>query len=260
MKAHIAGVAIIGAGFDDWDSARAVLSGVEPWEERETPIPKPALLSPNERRRTSPVVRLALSAAEAACANAGLPPDVPDCIFTSALGDGKVTHALLNALSRPEKAVSPTHFHNSVHNATAGYWSMGVGNYAASTSLAAGNGSFGAGLLKVLLTVSAETRPVLLVAVEHPMPEPLNVVRPVGPPLAVGLVLVPPTSAGGPTVTLKQGNVPAAATPPRTSALRPLWQTSPPARALPILEGLIEPAEVIVDAGEDFNLQLSVTP
>ena len=54
-------------------------------------------------------------------------PTWPDCaaaemtsVFASANGDGALVHAILETLADPEPQVSPTQFHNSVHNAPAG--------------------------------------------------------------------------------------------------------------------------------------------
>lgn len=259
MKARIAGVSLIGPGLPDWPAARAVLAGTQDWTGGPAPLAVPAVLSPRERRRTSPVVRLALNAGVAACEDAGVAPHSLDCVFASAVGDGSVTDAILSALSGPDKLVSPTRFHNSVHNAAAGYWSQGVGSHAPSTSLAAGDATFGAGLLKALLTTATAGRPVLLVASDHPFPAPLAEARPIAAPFAVGLVLLPDDAAPGPRLSL-DGATGAPVTPPRCTALHDLWRGSPPARALPVLEGLIAPAACVVAAGSDYRLAVTVTP
>ena len=88
------------------------------------------LLAPNERRRAGTVMRLALAVAGEAAGMAGLPAAAMRNVFASANGDGAVIHALLEELARPDPQLSPTQFHNSVHNAPAGYWS--IGNAAAS--------------------------------------------------------------------------------------------------------------------------------
>src|SRR3546814_8269162 len=76
-------------------------------------------------------------------------------------------------LATPERIVSPTDFHNSVHNAAAGYWGIGTGSRAPSTTLAGYDASFALGLLEAGLQVVGDRRAVLLVVFDVPAPEPL---------------------------------------------------------------------------------------
>jgi hypothetical protein len=110
-------------------------------------------------------------------------------VFVSSDGDGDIVHRLCTALAAPGGAVSPTDFHNSVHNAATGYWSIGAHSSAASTALCACDGSFAAGLLEAACLVVTEARPVLLVAVDLPYPPPLAVHRPVRHGFAAALAL-----------------------------------------------------------------------
>lgn len=259
MKARVAGIAVLGAGFGSWAETRAILTGATTWQAQPLVPPKAMVLPPNERRRASPLVRLALSVAQAACDDAGLSGADMDCVFASALGDGQVAHAILTALSSPEKAVSPTQFHNSVHNAMAGYWSIGVGNHAASTSLAAGDYTFGAGLLRAMLTVSQDKRPTILVAVDYPFPEPLNATRPIGAPFGVALVLTPDHDTGMDPCLGVTNSRAQAATPPGPTDLQKLWNDCPPAKILPLLEGFIAPTRIVIEAGAGYFLDVEVS-
>lgn len=259
MKCRVAGVAVMGPGLPDWRTTRAVISGTQPMREAPTSIGVPNVLSPRERRRASPLVRLALNAADAACVDADMAGDVPACIFASALGDGNTAHAILSALCAPEKLVSPTHFHNSVHNASAGYWSLGVGSHAASTSIAAGDGTFGAGFLKAMMMVTLEQSPALLVVTDHPFPAPLDAKRPLTHAFAVALVLVPDDGVAGPIISMSVCD-PAPSTPPRLAALSRIWRGCPAARAMPLLEALVTGGALVVEAGEGCFLSLTVTP
>ena len=45
-------------------------------------------------------------------------------VFTSSSGDGDNVHEICETLAAADRQVSPTRFHNSVHNAPAGYWSI----------------------------------------------------------------------------------------------------------------------------------------
>ena len=85
--------------------------------------------------------------------------------------------------------VSPTRFHNSVHNAPAGYWGVATGAMESSTSLCAYDWSFAAGLIEALAWVAVERQPVVLVAYDTPYPEPLRSVRPIAAVFGVAFVL-----------------------------------------------------------------------
>lgn len=255
--ARIAGIAIAAPGIEDWSEARGVLTGETDWSPGPMTPPPLSLLKPNERRRISPFMRLSLGVAAAAAADAGRDPASLDCVFGSAAGDGSVSHGILHALRMPGKPVSPTHFHNSVHNATAGYWSIGTGNHEASTSISAGDGTVGAALMKALMTVSVSERPVLLTVAEYPLLAPLDASRPIAHPFAVSLVLIPKSDGPGPTVAL-QGMGTGPATPPSRIGLNALWLSSPAARALPLLERLVTPGAVTLEAGDGAFLTVEV--
>src|SRR3546814_14100027 len=76
-------------------------------------------------------------------------------------------------LATPERIVSPTDLHNSVHNAAAGYWGIGTGSRAPSTTLAGYDASFALGLLEAGLQVVGDRRAGLLVVFDVAAREPL---------------------------------------------------------------------------------------
>ena len=95
-------------------------------------------------------------------------------VFTSSGGDGLNCHEICQVLASADRQLSPTRFHNSVHNAAAGYWSIATGATAAANALCAHDASFGAGLLEALCQVAVEERCVLLIAYDASYPEPLR--------------------------------------------------------------------------------------
>jgi len=200
-------------------------------------VPRPAvsLLPPAERRRCAPSVAWALAVAQEAVAQSGLDAGEFAVVFASSDGDGDIVHRLCTALATPAAAVSPTDFHNSVHNAATGYWSIGAHSQAASTAICAYDGSFAAGLLEAACQIAIEGRPVLLVAVDLPYPPPLAVHRPVRHGLAVALALEP-----GPGLEVSLDG--AAATP---HAL-PDFEGNAAAACLPLLTALARPGETTV--------------
>ena len=153
------------------------------------PEPAPALLPANERRRASATARWALTVGSEALAAAGIAPEEIAIVFASCGGDGAITHQICEALAQQPPQMSPTRFHNSVHNAPAGYWSIFARSRAPSTTLCAYDASFAVGLLEAAAQVVAERRPVLLVAYDLPNPEPMRALWPVARPFAAALLL-----------------------------------------------------------------------
>ena len=212
-----------------------MLSGAAAFEPSAVQRPAVSLLPPAERRRCAPSVAWALAVAQEAVASAGLDAGALSVVFVSSDGDGDIVHRLCTALATPAAAVSPTDFHNSVHNAATGYWSIGAHSQAASTALCAYDGSFAAGLLEAACQIAIEKRPVLLMAVDLPYPPPLAPHRPVLHGLAVALVLEPGT---GLEISL-EGSEP---TPPPIGD----FQGNASAACLPLLAALARPGEALV--------------
>jgi hypothetical protein len=125
--------------------------------------PSPELLPAAERRRAPDTVALALEVATRAVAQSGRRPDELLSVFTSAHGDLAITDHVCSTLAATPLLLSPTKFHNSVHNAASGYWGIATGCLRASTAVSAFDCSFAAGLLEALTQCAAEAAPVLLV-------------------------------------------------------------------------------------------------
>src|SRR5436190_16860170 len=101
---------------------------------------------------------------------------------------------MCSTLATAPTLISPTKFHNSVHNAAAGYWTIATGCREASTALTAFDASFGAGLLEAAIQCSADARPVLLVAFDVESTGALASVTASAGMLACALVLAPRAS------------------------------------------------------------------
>lgn len=240
MQARIDGVAIWGPGLEGWSASRPILTGEQPYTARESPPPTAAVLSPTERRRAGIVTRLALAVAREAVEMSALPAAGLRSVFGSASGDGIVIHAILEALANGDP-VSPTQFHNSVHNAPAGYWSIGTGSAQPVTCLGCHDDTFAAALLKAMAEVRIERVPVLLCVYDVPLPAPLDLKYPIAAPFGTGLVLSP-VEAGtdAPLISVAYESSPplAGSEAPRLTALRTLSASIPAGRALRFLESL----------------------
>lgn len=256
----IAGIGLLGPGLPGWGAAAPVLAGRAAYEPAPLTPPAPSMLPATERRRTGASVRLALAVAAEAVQDSGLPPEELDTVFASSNGEGLVITSILEALHAPDGAISPTQFHNSVHNAAAGYWGIAVGSSRPSVSLGGHDGVFATGLLHAAAQVAALGRPVLFVAHDVPMPSPLDALRPTSEMFAVAMVLVPGGGARGRLALSPQKG--AAPPPALTGALAALHDANPVARALPLLAVLAagRGAEAVLPMLDDAALRVTVAP
>ena len=191
LNAWIEGIGLLGPGLNSWPQALAVLRGEAGWANAPAALPAPELLPAAERRRASRIVKATLAAGLQACRQAGRDPASLPGVFASSGGDGHNCHAICELLAGEDRQVSPTRFHNSVHNAAAGYWSIATGATPASQTLSAHDASFAAGLLEAMAQVATGGQPVLLLASDSDHPEPLRACRPVPDASALALVLAP---------------------------------------------------------------------
>ena len=235
---YIEGPAFWSATLPGWEIASAVFRGDGAPADPPAKRPSPQLLAPAERRRAPDTVALALEVAGAAVAASGRnAADLP-CVFVSAHGDLGINDYMCATLAADPLLLSPIKFHNSVHNAAVGYWTIGTGCMAASNSLAAYESSFASGLLEAAAQCAADQRAVLLAGYDMPAVGALASVTTSREMLAVALVISPTRSAR--TVasfewSLAAGALPA--TPVRSDAARAL-RVNAMADALPLYEAL----------------------
>ncbi|MEN8260890.1 MAG: beta-ketoacyl synthase chain length factor, partial [Pseudomonadota bacterium] len=124
-------IAILGAGICSLDPGLPAQYGLDGGSI------DPAALPTHLRRRASQATKMAVTAARRACQNAHAEAKNLPSVFASAGGEIQVTDALCLALPDPNGYISPTQFHNSVHNTTAGYWSILNDCNAPTTAIAA---------------------------------------------------------------------------------------------------------------------------
>lgn len=151
-------------------------------------LPSPQALPANERRRASQVVRLCLACAEQALQSSPFPVDTLRMVFASDEGTGEVSQQLLETLATTRE-VSPLLFHNSVHNAPSGYFSIGYRNRQSATSVSLGRQSFASGLLCAASEARVSGQPVLLLAYDPAMTEPMSSLLPVLAPTASAWII-----------------------------------------------------------------------
>jgi hypothetical protein len=191
LIASIEGIGFWTRGLPSWDAARAYIdSGILP--DQPPARPSPQLLAPNERRRAPESVAVALEVALAACSAAGREPAALPSVFASMHGDLSSTDYMCATLVDDPTSISPTRFHNSVHNAAAGYWTIGAGCVQAATAISSFDATFAQGLIEAMAQLHAGAPAVLLVAYDAPSAGPLAAVSRSSGLLGAALVLARP--------------------------------------------------------------------
>ncbi len=141
---------------------------------------------PTSAAARADTVLVALEAAQAACTDAGRDPSTLPSVFVSTYGDLAITENLCETLTGSPLDLSPTRFHNSVHNAAAGYWTIGTGAMAPATAISAG---FAMGLLEAVAQLATGAAAVLLVGYDGNAPGLMRQVAPTEGLLGGALVL-----------------------------------------------------------------------
>jgi hypothetical protein len=166
----ILGIGAWGQGFCDWHDLTELLDG-KLSEEESAKSPKPEVIPANERRRAPLPVKLAVETSWQATQMAQLDPKDLPCVFVSGLGDTQLTDYMCNVLTGENKALSPTKFHNSVHNAAAGYWTISTGCMQSANSVAGFEESVSLALMEALIQAQSLDVPILLTFYDAPSSE-----------------------------------------------------------------------------------------
>jgi hypothetical protein len=261
LTAYIEGIGLLGPGLTGWLASQTVLSGHEPYQPSKTVLPSPALLPAAERRRSGAIVKLALATGLEAIAAAGLDAAGLPSVFSASGGDGENCHIICEMLASDDRQISPTRFHNSVHNVGAGYWSIATGAMATSSVLSAFDASFGAGLLEALTQVAVDHTRTVLLACDTAYPEPLCRLRPIPDAFGIALVLAPQRGARAlAQITISLTD--ASADQLDDAALEYLRMAIPAARGLPLLRGIAlrQDRHVVLDYLDNARLDVAIAP
>lgn len=261
LTAWIDGIGLIGPGLDNWQAARPILAGAAAYEFRPLVVSAPPSLPPAERRRTGLAIKVALEVAQQAIAGGQLNANTLATVFTSSGADNDNCDAICKTLASDDRSISPTRFHNSVHNAPAGYWGIASGAMTPATVLCAHDASFGAGLLEAMAQVDSERRGTLLITYDMPYPEPLHAKRPLPSAFGIALALMPERSAH----SLARIELELSEAAPDTlndPALEALRISIPAARGLSLLQAMArgEAGRVVLDYLTPLRLDVRVEP
>ncbi len=188
------------------------------------------------RRRTSMTTRMAITAASLACQQAQVDASTLASVFASLGGEIQVTDALCRLLPDENELLSPTQFHNSVHNTTAGYW--GILNHCQkpAIAIAAADDTFAMGLIETWSQMQQSgATDSLLVCYDELWPSYLA--APMGQ-IAFACAFVLSTHSSQAQVSLSLPQVVSK----KSNELKPQWvslaETAPAAAAIPLLNAV----------------------
>ncbi|MEO5622365.1 MAG: beta-ketoacyl synthase chain length factor [Dokdonella sp.] len=188
LLVHVEGLGWWSPGVADWNAAAPLLRDDAAFPFDANARPAASVLPSNERRRAPEAVLIACDVAAQACAMAARDPASLPCVFVSAHGDLPTTDSLCATLAADPLQVSPTKFHNSVHNAPAGYWTVATHCHAASSAVSGWHTSLAAGLFEAAVQAHADATPVLFAAYDIAAIGPF--IGTVAAPSAFGAALV----------------------------------------------------------------------
>lgn len=259
LQIYVDGISLFGPGLSGWEQSREVLAGDAALLLAPPQLPPVECLPPAERRRVGMLIKLSMAIGFEAVRSAGADPAHLATVFSSTEADCDNCHNILETLASADRAVSPTRFHNSVHNAPSGYWSIATACMEPSTSLCAYDATFSVGLLEATTQSLNSGKPILLLAYDVTFPEPLFELRPIPYPLGVALVLNPvKTASARAQLTLSLVTSDASKMP--DAELEMLRLNIPAARSLPLMQLLAKGSNgtVVIDYLEPLNLSIEV--
>lgn len=220
--------------------------------------PKAAAIPTRERRRAGLAINLCVEVAHQACDCAGIDKSSIPSVFVSAMGDTAITDYMCRKLAGADKLLSPTKFHNSVHNAPACYWAISANNRAPNTFVGGFLESFGAGFFEASSQAIGNDAPTLLVGYDMATEPPLADVAAIAETLAVALVIAPahrgrpPQELSAMAAEVRLVAEPALPPRPHTQVLAQLTAANPIGGALALIEQCV--------SGDTHTLRFPASP
>lgn len=243
VGADLVGIGAWGPAFNNWAELQALFANPAVGEDLQwaTQVPKPEIIPANERRRAPLPVRAAVEVSWQALQQSGLVSGDVACVFGSGLGDTEITDYMCRVLTTTEKQLSPTKFHNSVHNAAAGYWTISTGCMKAANSIAAYQNTAGLSLLEAIIQCQQHQEPLLITLFDTAAHDAYRQIFACEHSFAAALLIVPVGSAASPIARLTMGDD-SAATPAAPvfahKLLGNLYRDNPAAKVLGLLQQL----------------------
>jgi len=236
LSVWVKGVGLWAPGATDWDAFCEIVAGRQAAGSDGRPVAD--VLPPNERRRAPESVLLAAAVAGQAVRMSGLDAASLPCVFASAHGDQTITDYMCATLADTPTELSPTKFHNSVHNAPAGYWTIATHCHASSSAVSGGETTFGAGLLEAATLAVADDSDVLLASYDLAGAGPLGEMTATTGPFAIAVVLSPRADATAIRLDITPSPGNSGTRPTGNAWLDGVAASNPSAQAIPLAHAL----------------------
>lgn len=136
--------------------------------------PEARILEGPLRRRASPLTKISVEVFDQVVRGSGADPKTVQTIWATAHGEHGTAIKLLKMMLRGEGKLSPTHFHNSVHNTSSAYTSIAHGNAAGSTTLTGGPELVSSAILEAFCHLDQGATEVVVVVGDEPLHEPFH--------------------------------------------------------------------------------------
>jgi hypothetical protein len=260
MNLEIRGIGLWGPGLYSWSDFLTRRKNNFDNLPESTPAPSPTSIPARERRRAPLPVKLAIETIEQACKMAEVELDSVATIFSSAMGDNEITDYICSTLAGSERFLSPTKFHNSVHNAPSGYWSIAAKNRAPSGYVGGFLDSFSIGLLEAATFCAAEERPVVLAIYDVPATAPLSDICRIEDSFGAAFVFDIDSHSNAWSIEISCSEGPSTRSKMRSPVLQDICDKNPAAQSLALLEAIAigEPAMLCWPTGSATHLELAL--
>jgi hypothetical protein len=136
--------------------------------------PESALLSGPLRRRATKLTRVAVEVLHQAIRTADCDVTTVPIVWATAHGEHTTAIKILSMMRSGEGKLSPTHFHNSVHNTASGYASIALGNCSPSTTVTGGVELVASTFLEAICHLEGAAEDVAVVLADEPLLPPFN--------------------------------------------------------------------------------------
>ncbi len=165
---YVRGMGLFTPGFD------SPLAWCDQKEAPDLEKPEASILAGPLRRRATPLTRLAIEALVQATTASGSDLATIQSVWATAHGEHSPAIKMLAMMKTGEGRVSPTQFHNSVHNTAGGYASIASNNATRSTTLTGGSELVGSTLLEAFCLLDAHGGEVAVVLADEPLQAPFE--------------------------------------------------------------------------------------
>ena len=136
--------------------------------------PEVGLLSGPLRRRATNLTRMAVEVLQQATRAADCDLATVPIVWATSHGEHTTAIKILGMMRSGEGKLSPTHFHNSIHNAAGGYASIATGNCATSTTLTGGAELAASAFLEAICHLEAAAEEVVVVLADELLMPPFD--------------------------------------------------------------------------------------